>query len=249
MNLLKLFDTKYTLENQDENGNTVLHNAIYKRNWRLINKIIKQIKEENKTEVLNIQNDDGDIPLHICVRRLPLNPLSNELIALGSDCNIKNNKGEFIKIADTMGKYFEYVKYDLNLKDLESDSEEECENEQSPIHITFVNINKSSNNVYNNDNDDDDDDDDDDDNKKFLNNSIDFPVNLTFEEPMTPTLASDVDVQSVVKNPFIIKKSSIMQPRLTDEGEKINIIKNNQFNVPSKTSISSFIDKLIQENK
>ena len=245
---MNIFDQKFTLEKQDDEGNTILHSALYKRDWKLINTIMNQIVREDTPCVLNIQNNDGDTALHIAVRRLPLNPISNKMIELGADPKIKNKNGEFVKIADTLGKYFEYVKYDLNLSDLEEASEEEEKVNQgiaSPVNITIINVARPFGN-YNND--DDDDDDDDKQSGMFLN-SIDFPTNISIEEPITPTLTSEMDVQTVVENPMMIDRSTIMQPKISDAGETINVIKNNQFNVPSKTSISSFVEKLIQENK
>lgn len=125
----------YNLEKKDNNGNTILHTAIYKRNWELINSLLKQIVEYNMFHILNIQNNDGDTPLHIAVRRLPLNRLSNQLIEMGADISIENNRGQVIEIAETLGEYFEYVKKDVDLTDLE-----ESETEQSPTSITVYNI-------------------------------------------------------------------------------------------------------------
>jgi hypothetical protein len=252
----------YNLESKDKNGNTILHTAIYKRNWSIIHRLLNYIFDNDEICALNTQNEDGDTPLHIAVRRLPLNQLSCTLIKMGARTDIPNKCGETIEIAETIGEYFEYVKNDLDLSDLEDD--EEVNENVSPTTITIINIMPvpepkrikqfSS---------------------KKQTDSIVFPSSMTFENvsPVSPSLVSQSPVvpSLVVSSPVVpspvsptpivpslvtptlaqtpaqtVSPSPSLTPSLTTEKEIGDMLKK-QSN-PSQQAVSSFINNLLKQN-
>jgi hypothetical protein len=216
----------FNLEKKDENGNTPFHRAIYSRDWDTINALLNRIVDTDSRHILNIQNNDGDTPLHIAVRRLPLNSLSNKLITFGADTTIENNKGETVEVAKDLHEYFEYVKFDLDLSDLEDDEET-----KSPITINVVNLPAPVASVP----------------VASLPvasvpvasvpvasapvastpiETVQFPQHITVEEP-APALTTEKDVHDS------INKSVSLVPDTKE---------------PSTEAVSSFIDKILKKN-
>lgn len=252
---------EYNLRKQDEHGNTILHYALHKKNIPLVNNLIDDIIHFNDRQVLNIQNNNGDTPLHIAVRRLPLHTISNKLVALGADPTISNYDGETVEVAESLKEYFQYVKNDMELSDLDDSPEEQSQN--SPVSITIVSINSPMRSlspmrsispmrslspmmksispmrslsplrsISSN---------------KSIGNknnisSISFPQNITIEE-LTPTLTTEQDIQKVLNN-IPMKKNQPTTEVMTEQDIK-NVIKNN--NEPSKEVINDFIKKILQE--
>jgi hypothetical protein len=103
------------LVSSDENGNTILHQALLDRDWQLIGTILGRIVSTGDKNVLNAQNNDGDTPLHIAVRKYPLNKVSNLMITLGASTRIANKKHEIIKIADNIADFLKKTNYSIDI--------------------------------------------------------------------------------------------------------------------------------------
>jgi hypothetical protein len=103
------------LVSSDENGNTILHQALLDRDWQLVGTILGRIVSTGDKNVLNAQNNDGDTPLHIAVRKYPLNKVSNLMITLGASTRIANKKHEIIKIADNIADFLKKTNYSIDI--------------------------------------------------------------------------------------------------------------------------------------
>jgi len=119
MNKIKV--TMSDLYEQDDNGNTSLHNAIVKKDTKEIMNIIKLISTSGYFDVLDIQNNKGDTALHLVVRKMPLNNIANILIGLGADKDIMNNKGETVEIASSLKEFFAKSNFVMNTEPLEDE--------------------------------------------------------------------------------------------------------------------------------
>lgn len=101
------------LQARDAYGNTRLHQYLAQGEVDKALELLDDITRTGNAELLNIQNFQGDTPLHIAVRNYPMNKVSNLLITLGADPNIKNKSGEYIKIAKTVEEYYKNTKTTL----------------------------------------------------------------------------------------------------------------------------------------
>jgi ankyrin repeat protein len=81
LELLKNIDCNF----RDKQGNTLVHSACYSNCYQVIEKLM----DENIS--VNVQNYDGETPLHIaCIQSVALVRI---LIKNGASVNVKNNKG------------------------------------------------------------------------------------------------------------------------------------------------------------
>jgi ankyrin repeat protein len=99
----------------DDFGNTDLHNAILEKNMIKVKHILRLLVDLNKTDVLNMQNKNGDTPLHLAVRNYPLHSIGNVLLGFGANPNIKNKDNEIVKIAETFKEYLSSTNLDVNI--------------------------------------------------------------------------------------------------------------------------------------
>lgn len=77
-------------------GNTIVHLAFLTGNENVARSVLEVAK--NDTDSLNIQNDDGDTPLHIAVRVFPRHSLLIELLDAGAATSIANGNGEIVEL-------------------------------------------------------------------------------------------------------------------------------------------------------
>ena len=101
-------DTVYLLYNsgfldpcvQDCEGNTILHLSLLDKNEELTDTILKCYKEgpqkSKAEEAINLQNIEGDTPLHIAARVYPNSELILALIDLGAQTDVVNKKMEIV---------------------------------------------------------------------------------------------------------------------------------------------------------
>lgn len=224
---MSLSIANYNLQIKDSDGNTPLHNAIYRRNKKDIELIVQNIIDNEANSVLNIQNNDGDTPLHVAVRRMPLDNVVDTLVKLGADLNIENKDGEIVNATNDIKEFMEYVKFDLDLSDLEIDDDD-----FSPS-LTVMNVSPKEFNF---------------DKMPFKNNmssstikkptapsdSIKFPSSVTVED-LTPSLATEKDIKNAInKVPETTKTPEVS--KTTEQPEA------------TKAAVSSFMDKILKEN-
>jgi ankyrin repeat protein len=107
----------------DTFGNTKLHNAIINKNMTQIKNLLNVIIKNQKTDILNIQNREGDTPLHLAVRHYPLHIIGNILLGVGANPDITNNNGEKICIAETFKEYLQNTELTIDL-DFDNNDEE-----------------------------------------------------------------------------------------------------------------------------
>ena len=91
----KILNMLPNLDFTDENGNTILHQAIINNDINLVNLILEKSKETNQN-ILNIQNNQGNTAFHLAIKN-ENNEIANILDNAGIDKTIKNNDGEFIE--------------------------------------------------------------------------------------------------------------------------------------------------------
>jgi ankyrin repeat protein len=100
---------------QDRFGNTILHYAVVNNDIQFIIYLLKLIN--NKNELLNKKNKNGDTPLHVAVRK-NLTNVSDVLISNGADKNIKNNDGFYVhNTTDDGVKYMDIAPLDTISKE------------------------------------------------------------------------------------------------------------------------------------
>ena len=84
--IIKLLLKRWPRGAKDNNGNNILHIAIQKENYEMVNEIIE-------TFDVNYVNSDGETPLHLAVAKK-----QNEIVCLllhnNADVNIQNNQGD-----------------------------------------------------------------------------------------------------------------------------------------------------------
>ena len=115
---------------QDCKGNTLLHTSLESNNQMLTSTILNYMTEEadrgDVVKAINLQNDDGDTPLHVSARTYPNSKLILELVSLGAKLGVPNN--------------------DNNVVDYDDDDKrryaESSDNE--PVSLTFVTLSLSS---------------------------------------------------------------------------------------------------------
>lgn len=103
------------LNDIDEHGNTILHNALNKKDVKLISEVLARVVSTGDNRILNVQNKQGDTPLHIAVRKYPLDKVSNLMISLGASPHIVNKKHERVFIAPTIAEYLKKTNYAIDL--------------------------------------------------------------------------------------------------------------------------------------
>lgn len=81
---------------QNDDGNTLLHLALFERNGDLVDTLLEFISANQDTDALNLQNDDGDTPLHVAARLYPKNKVIMDLVNAGAELGIHNNKNEIV---------------------------------------------------------------------------------------------------------------------------------------------------------
>jgi ankyrin repeat protein len=111
------------LNQVDTFGNTKLHNAIINKNMSQIKNLLNIIIKNQKTDMLNLQNNDGDTPLHLAVRHYPLHIIGNILLGIGAEPDITNNNGEKVCIAETFKEYLQNTELTIDL-DFDNNDEE-----------------------------------------------------------------------------------------------------------------------------
>lgn len=80
----------------DKNGNTILHYLLQDVADKYENCLCKIFKCSKIGDVLCIQNDEGDTPLHICVKTGNM-LMAERLIELGADKSVRNKKGLYVE--------------------------------------------------------------------------------------------------------------------------------------------------------
>ena len=86
------------IDRSDNNGNNIIHYIVMNNDAETLSSVLNHVNYFNlfSTSVINMQNKNGDTPMHIAVRN------NNEVIAkmldnAGADLTIKNRRGERIK--------------------------------------------------------------------------------------------------------------------------------------------------------
>jgi len=93
---------KGSITKTDDNNNNILHLAVSNNDNVLVRAIINYILYVNQMSkyILNQQNNNGDIPMHIAVR-LHNDSIAELLHRAGSDLSIENNNGEAIESSES----------------------------------------------------------------------------------------------------------------------------------------------------
>ena len=117
---------------QDCKGNTLLHTSLESNNQMLTSTILNYMTEEadrgDVVKAINLQNDDGDTPLHVSARTYPNSKLILELVSLGAKLGVPNNDNNVVDYDDVD---------DDNRRCTESSDNE-------PVSLTFVTLSLSS---------------------------------------------------------------------------------------------------------
>ena len=95
LNMLPDFDFK------DEEGNTILHQAVLENNIEMVVLLLEKMKNSNKN-IIDIQNNQGDTAFHLAVKN-NYNEIAQILDKAGADKTIINDNGEFVQDATTEG--------------------------------------------------------------------------------------------------------------------------------------------------
>lgn len=88
---------------QDCEGNTLLHLSILDGNHSLTEKLLHFFKQGEQTHIgraINLQNNNGDTPLHIASRKFPKSRLVLLLVELGAQMGIPNHANEVVEMED-----------------------------------------------------------------------------------------------------------------------------------------------------
>lgn len=106
------------LDSRDQNGNTILQQAILENNIDIIALILNKIENSaDKFQLLNAQNNDGDTAFFLAVKN-NMGMIAQMLDYAGADKSIKNNQGEFV-IDDTKDQNSETSDNEMILEDSE----------------------------------------------------------------------------------------------------------------------------------
>ena len=106
------------LDSRDQNGNTILQQAILENNIDIIALILNKIENSaDKFKILNAQNNDGDTAFFLAVKN-NMGMIAQMLDYSGADKSIKNNQGEFV-IDDTNDPHSETSEPEMILEDSE----------------------------------------------------------------------------------------------------------------------------------
>ena len=99
----------------DNDGNTLLHRLLQNRQTEKVYEVLTDVIKSGENGVLNIQNKQGDTPLHIAVRHYPLDKLPNLMITLGASIDIVNNQNERVCVAKTISEFLKKTNYAIDM--------------------------------------------------------------------------------------------------------------------------------------
>jgi ankyrin repeat protein len=95
LNMLPDFDFK------DEEGNTILHQAVLENNIEMVVLLLEKMQDSSKN-IIDIQNNQGNTPFHLAVNN-NYNQIAQILDKAGADKTIMNDNGEFVEDATKEG--------------------------------------------------------------------------------------------------------------------------------------------------
>lgn len=98
--IVKIINTSPKKDCYDDDGNTHLHHLVNSGNPFLVKEyIIKILNDNNKNNILNKKNNNGDTPLHIAVRN-NLQSIAHLLVQAGANMEVTNRNNKKIKYID-----------------------------------------------------------------------------------------------------------------------------------------------------
>lgn len=84
------------LDSRDENGNTILQQAVLENNAEIVALVLRKLeKADNKDSILNAQNNNGDTTFLLAIRNKQY-LIAQMLDFAGADKSIKNNDGQYV---------------------------------------------------------------------------------------------------------------------------------------------------------
>jgi hypothetical protein len=84
------------LDARDENGNTILQQAVLENNAEIVALVLRKLeKADNKDSILNAQNNNGDTSFFLAIRNKQY-LIAQMLDFAGADKSIKNNDGQYV---------------------------------------------------------------------------------------------------------------------------------------------------------
>jgi ankyrin repeat protein len=92
----------------DDQGNTILHQAVMENNIDMVISLLEKMKESNKN-IIDSQNNDGNTAFHLAILN-ENNEIAQILDDAGADKSIRNNSGEFVEDI-TEDEYLEEVNF------------------------------------------------------------------------------------------------------------------------------------------
>ena len=79
----------------DEEGNTILHQAVLEDNVEMVISLLEKMKESDK-DIIDIQNNKGNTAFHLAILNNN-NTIAEILDKAGADKTIRNNDGEYVE--------------------------------------------------------------------------------------------------------------------------------------------------------
>ena len=92
----------------DNQGNTILHQAVMENNIDMVISLLEKMKESNKN-IIDVQNNEGNTAFHLAILN-ENNAIAQILDEAGADKTIRNNDGEFVEDI-TEDEYLEEVNF------------------------------------------------------------------------------------------------------------------------------------------
>lgn len=92
----------------DDQGNTILHQAVMENNIDMVISLLEKMKESNKN-IIDVQNNDGNTAFHLAILN-ENNAIAQILDEASADKTIRNNDGEFVEDI-TEDEYLEEVNF------------------------------------------------------------------------------------------------------------------------------------------
>lgn len=121
----------------DDQGNTILHQAVMENNIDMVISLLEKMKESNKN-IIDVQNNDGNTAFHLAILN-ENNAIAQILDEAGADKTIRNNDGEFVEDI-TEDEYLEEVNFKFpTMKCSNSDS--------NPVMLKMLNHLSKLNNI------------------------------------------------------------------------------------------------------
>tara|TARA_B100001248_G_scaffold247505_1_gene219042 strand:- start:1137 stop:1673 length:537 start_codon:yes stop_codon:yes gene_type:complete len=114
---------------QDEDGNTILHQAVIENNLEMVVSLLERMKDGNKN-IIDFQNNEGNTAFHLAILSNN-NQIAQMLDKAGADKSIKNNKGEYVDDI-TDDEYLEVVDFKFNPM--------KCSNNSNQDFVNILNI-------------------------------------------------------------------------------------------------------------